>query len=228
MRIVICAAGNQDRIGFSPNVKPKSLLEISDTDTILSNTLRQVVEAGVTDIILRTGENILVDKYVEGHASLWSLPPLVFNHDKFISSGPGVYVYYFSKDNPTTFIFADLFVPNGQIVSYIAFANNLISRFDACIGVSKVRVGDYSVVVKGDKVTQIGTGLSGDFYTCGIFSVLNPELVHQLHHTDKLTEVFSQVVSLGKGVGFFEIHDAIDVDTPGDILLLKTKLGLHN
>ncbi|OHD12234.1 MAG: hypothetical protein A2Z96_03765 [Spirochaetes bacterium GWB1_48_6] len=133
-------------------------------------------------------------------------------------------MFHFGEELPSTFVFGDIFIPDGQFASYIRFAQSNSSRFDACIGVSKTKVGDYCVVIEGDCVVKLKMGLGTGLYTCGIFSIFDSGLVSALHKTQKLTEIFSEIVNLKKKVGFFEIKGAVDLDTPQDVALLEVQL----
>ena len=66
MKVLILNSGIGSRMGVITSKHPKCMTEISAHETILSRQLKQIVEAGIEDVILTTGyyDSVLV-KYCQ-------------------------------------------------------------------------------------------------------------------------------------------------------------------
>ena len=54
MKVLILNSGMGSRMGVLTSEHPKCMTEISSTETILSRQLKQVEEAGITDVVITT------------------------------------------------------------------------------------------------------------------------------------------------------------------------------
>ena len=67
MKALILNSGMGSRMGVLTSKHPKCMTEISSRETILSRQLRQIADAGITEVVMTTGlfDGVLVE-YCEG------------------------------------------------------------------------------------------------------------------------------------------------------------------
>ena len=67
MKALILNSGMGSRMGVLTSEHPKCMTEITSRDTILSRQLKQIAEAGISEVVMTTGlfDKILVE-YCEG------------------------------------------------------------------------------------------------------------------------------------------------------------------
>ncbi len=213
MKALILAGGEQTRIGFSAETKPKSLLITRENDTILLNLLKQLDIQEISEIVIYPGDNKLIEKYLK---KIGNKIKTKISIDKTKLPKLGHYVFAYKDAESVTFVFGDMYVPEPQLTQYIKAANSGINDYFAFIAVSDTQVGDYKVELRDDYVNKISKE-NGQKFTCGLFSILNQKIIPKLKQTDKMTEVFAQIPEINLKTGYFEINGAIDIDTPDSL-----------
>ncbi|MFA6090068.1 MAG: hypothetical protein WC755_09505 [Candidatus Woesearchaeota archaeon] len=216
MKAEVLVGGDQTRIGFSAEVKPKSLLVTKNGETILIDILKQLDVPEISDIEIFVGDNRLIEEFVDNNRSEIKKRILI-NNIKLPTLGQ--YVFNYKGNEPVTFVFGDMYIPKPQLSSYIKYASNLESDYSAVIGVSDTQVGDYKVEIQGNRVKSISKEI-GQKFTCGLFSILDIGIIKKLKETSKLTEVFAQIPQTRTKMGYFETKGLVDIDTPESISLL--------
>ena len=71
MRALILNSGLGHRMGVLTSEHPKCMTEISHRETILSRQLRQIAEAGITEVVMTTG---YFDQVLEEYCQSLELP----------------------------------------------------------------------------------------------------------------------------------------------------------
>jgi len=140
----------------------------------------------------------------------------------------GEYLYKYSNESPVTFVFGDILFTSNTLENYLNYVGKNL-QFDAIVGVSKSKVGDWNVQINNGLVSRIGKNIKGDYYTSGVFSIINQKTLKAVPVSDKVTDIFANIVTQGYKGGYFEITNAIDIDTPEDLLRLSYYLeSTHN
>ncbi len=210
MKAIILAGGNQTRFEKDIQKQSKILFPLRDNETVLSNTIKQLEEAGA-EIILHIKDKEFIADYVKNISTSGNI-----EIDRTNISGLGNLFFNFKKYIPCIYIFGDIYFSQNSLVNFVKKIRELLSTnpYDGIIGVSKYQVGDYNVKTEGEIVTRISKEEVGDYFTCGVFSILNPLAIEGLDHIEKMTDIFSQLVKDGHRIGYVDLKGhLIDLDT---------------
>lgn len=207
----VFAGGNQTRFGKSLLEQPKVLFPLKGGETILSNSLIQLDRCGLEKIIVYHSDKFIIRDYIEEIRNQFQTE-VVCSDLRFDSLADYV---FFNKEGSATYLFGDIYFPKGELIRYFSSLEQLMSSqmYDAIIGVSGERVGDYGVEVLGGCVqTIIKDELDHRFYTCGVFSIMNSNSLSKVLRTKKLTDIFVQLCESEKKMGFVDLKGLIDLD----------------
>lgn len=217
MNIIIFAGGNQTRFGIPFHVQPKVLTPLPNNQTLLGHTITQLQKTDSKRITVAIADKKTLAQYL--HA-FWPKARVPVTTDDFPPMPLGHYIFRYLDQSPVTFLFGDIYFPDNSLIRYfteLAYPPDLV----AAIGVSRERVGDYCVNVQDSLVHGIGKEVTGQFFTCGIFTVFNQKVVASLSPTDKVTELFTILVERGHPVGYVKMPNGlIDLDTVDKLKLL--------
>ncbi|MBL8031335.1 MAG: NTP transferase domain-containing protein [Candidatus Doudnabacteria bacterium] len=215
MNAIVFAGGNQSRFGSPQASSPKVLYSLSDGRTVLSNILDQLEAAHIDRIIVCAADKQNIAQYVAALSCVYKTP-IEINTDDLAELGD--YVFAQSKLLPAAFIFGDIYFPPGTLTNYMQkLKESKSGDYVGMIGASRLPVGDFHVQVKADIVTRIAKDGIGDYYTCGVFSVLAPSLVSGLNHSPKITSIFSELAEVGR-LAYYVMDGLVDLDTQDMIL----------
>jgi choline kinase len=208
MKAILFAAGNQTRFGKTVEEQSKVLFPLPDGSTVLQNTLDQLDVLGLESIIIAVGDKKTIRDYVQTKTSRYSTPITI---DEFDDVEMGMYMFRYQNDIPATFIFGDSFFPANSLSSYFKSITNSKA---AWLGVSEEHVGDYRVAVGNGTVQEISKALNSGYYTSGIFTILDKNIIKDLERAEKFSDVFGQIPKRGATVGFTVLPSGIiDLDT---------------
>jgi len=224
MNIVIFAGGDQKRLELSAKKNPKVLFKINSHETVLSHKIKQLYSPLITKIIIYVGDKNKVINYINVLKKDHPIP--IVTRKKYYPD-LGTYVTKYKNKEAVTFIFGDMYFPHRELSKYIEFIHRKSNEFDAVIGISKTHAGDYVVTTKDTLVTSISKQNKIGNYTCGVFTLINPEIIPTLKSRKKITEIFSQISLKGFSVGYFIFKNPIDIDTPEELKTFKNQIKKH-
>jgi phosphoenolpyruvate phosphomutase len=154
MKVVILNSGMGTRMGSLTKEHPKCMTEISETETILSAQLKNVVKAGIQDVVITTG--YFNDVLVEYCASL-NLPlniEYVFN--PLFDKTNYIYSIYCAKQ---TLKDQDIVLMHGDMVVDEKVFKAIASSSHSCMAVSTtlpLPEKDFKAVIRKDKILAVG------------------------------------------------------------------------
>lgn len=209
MNAIVFAGGNQSRFGSPQASLSKVLYPLSGGRTVLSNILDQLDAARVERIIVCVSDKQNIAQYVDALRGTYTTP-IEINTDEL--AGLGDYVFAQVEFLPATFIFGDIFFPPGALTSYIQELKGKSVGYIGMIGASRLPVGDFHVQVQADIVTRIAKDEAGEYYTCGVFSILAPSLASGLNRPPKITAIFSELAGTGR-LTYHIMDGLVDLDT---------------
>jgi len=223
MKVVIFAAGNQTRFGLSVAEQPKVLFPLKNKQTILSNTLSQLDKCDLENITITVADKENVATYIRNIAASFKTPLII---DEFKPIPFSSYPWRYQKLSPVTFIFGDIYFPNPALINYFETLRKEMANKRAFIGASPIPVGDYHLQTNGHLIANISKEGPGEYFTCGLFTILDDSILDKINKTEKITEIFAQFPGQGLDTGYAVLPKGIiDMDTPDKIDLLKASLA---
>ena len=153
MKVLILNSGIGSRMGVITSKHPKCMTEISAHETILSRQLKQIVEAGIEDVILTTGyyDSVLV-KYCQSLEL-----PIRFTFVKNPEYDQTNYIY--SIYCARTYLDDDIILLHGDLVLENEVFDRVVSSPVSCMTVSStlpLPEKDFKAVVKDGIVQKVG------------------------------------------------------------------------
>ena len=153
MKALILNSGMGSRMGVLTKEHPKCMTSISDTETILSHQLRQLANAGVTDVVMTTGlfDEVLVE-YCEGLGL-----PIKFTYVKNPIYAQTNYIYsiYCAKEH----LQDDIVLMHGDLVFEDAVLEMTLGSECSCMTVSStlpLPEKDFKAVISEGKIEKVG------------------------------------------------------------------------
>lgn len=214
MNAIVFAGGNQSRFGSPQATSPKVLYPLSGGRTVLSNILDQLDVVHVERIIVCVADKENIAQYIDAVRGSYKTP-IEINVDEL--AGLGDYVFAQAEFLPATFIFGDIFFPPGVLTNYMQELKGKSEGYIGMIGASRFPVGDFRMQTEADVVTRIAKDGPGEYYTCGVFSILAPSLASGLKHPPKITTIFSELAQTGR-LAYHIMDGLVDLDTQDMIL----------
>lgn len=153
MKALILNSGMGSRMGVLASEHPKCMTEISLKETILSRQLKQLVEVGVTEVVMTTGcfDGVLVN-YCQG----LDLPiHFTFVKNPVYESTNYIYSIYCARE----YLNDDIIMMHGDLVFENSVLEQVISSKVSCMTVSsKVELPekDFKAVLKDGCITKVG------------------------------------------------------------------------
>lgn len=162
MKALILNSGLGSRMGVLTSEQPKCMTEISSTETILSHQLKQLVEAGIEDVIITTGrfDSILIE-YCQG----LELPVHIsFVKNPRYQDTNYIYSIYCAQE----YLDDDVLLMHGDLVFENEVLDQVIASETSCMVVSSTMPlpeKDFKAVIQGGYIRQVGVDCFNDALT---------------------------------------------------------------
>ncbi len=153
MKALILNSGMGSRMGVLTSEHPKCMTEIASNETILSRQLKQIIAAGIEEVVMTTGafDTVLV-KYCE---SLDLPVKITFVKNEKYSETNYIYSIYCAKE----YLDDDIVLMHGDLVFENIVFDEIINSKSSCMAVSTtlpLPEKDFKAVIKDDKIVQVG------------------------------------------------------------------------
>ncbi|MCZ0860815.1 phosphoenolpyruvate mutase [Methanocorpusculum sp. MG] len=153
MKAVILNSGMGRRMGALTKDHPKCMTELSPRETILSRQLNQLVNAGISDVVITTG---LFDTVLMEYCHSLSLPvTITFIKNPVYDQTNYIYSLYSAKDH----LHDDIILMHGDLVFENIVLDDLLEFPGSCMIVSstaELPEKDFKAVVKDNQIRKIG------------------------------------------------------------------------
>lgn len=160
MKALILNSGMGSRMGVLTSEHPKCMTEISSSETILSRQLKQIVDAGIEEVIMTTGafDGVLV-KYCQG----LDLPlKITFVKNEKYSETNYIYSIYCAKEYLQD---EDIILMHGDLVFENQVFDRVVTYEGSCMTVSStlpLPEKDFKAVIKEGKIVSVGIDFFND------------------------------------------------------------------
>ncbi len=154
MKAIILNSGMGSRMGVLTSRHPKCMTEISPSDTILSRQLRQLEEAGVTQVVMTTGlfDDVLVRYCRELNLGL----DITFVNNPRYRETNYIYSLFCARQAASG---DDVLLMHGDLVFENAVLDAVLAHEGSCMAVSTslpLPQKDFKAVVRDGRIRQIG------------------------------------------------------------------------
>ena len=153
MKALILNSGLGSRMGVLTSEHPKCMTEISHRETILSRQLRQLAEAGVTEVVMTTG---LFDGVLVNYCQSLDLPVhITYVKNPLYRETNYIYSIYCARE----YLDDDILLMHGDLVFENAVIDSIMEREGSCMTVSStlpLPEKDFKAVVRDGKVMKVG------------------------------------------------------------------------
>ncbi len=161
MKALILNSGMGSRMGVLTSEHPKCMTELSTNETILSRQLKQIVEAGIDEVVMTTGafDGVLV-KYCQ---SLDLPVHITFVKNEKYQDTNYIYSIYCAKE----YLDDDIILMHGDLVFENTVFDEVVNSEKSCMVVSStlsLPEKDFKAVVKEGKIVQVGIDCFNDAY----------------------------------------------------------------
>lgn len=233
MKALILNSGLGSRMGVLTSEHPKCMTEVSANETILSRQLKQVVDAGIKEVVITTGYH---DSVLVNYCQSLDLPlHFTFVKNPMYDQTNYIYSIYCARE----YLDDDIILMHGDLVFENEVFDDVVASKVSCMTVSStlpLPEKDFKAVVKDDMVMNIGVEFFNDAMEAQpLYKLLKKDWKIWL---DKIvefceggtTKVYAEN-ALNKLEGAANIH-ALDVknllcseiDNPEDLAVVKAKL----
>ena len=154
MKALILNSGLGHRMGVLTSEHPKCMTEISHKNTILSRQLRQIVSAGINEVVMTTGyfDQVLVD-----YCNFLNLPlKFTFVNNPIYDKTNYIYSIYCAKDYLQD---DDIVLMHGDLVFENWIFDAIVESVDSCMTVSSTLAlpeKDFKAVIQDGKIMKVG------------------------------------------------------------------------
>lgn len=222
MNAIVLAGGNQTRVAHYLEGQSKITFPLGSGKTVLSNIFDQLQAAGVKKIVVRVGDKEKIAQYVSNIANNYTA---TIEINRAIHVSPIGYLTDSSEYLPATFVLGDTYFPKSELYQYMIKAIEGEKKYDGFVGVSKEHVGDARVVLNGDEVVDMSHNFTEGYYTCGVFTIYDPEVFAKIEPQDKYAHTWAMLPKLGYKLGYHMVgHGLLDLDTPEEFEKLRNIL----
>lgn len=153
MKALILNSGMGSRMGTLTSTHPKCMTEISESETILSRQLKQLVRAGVSEVVLTTGlfDNVLVE-----YCNSLNLPLGIqfVNNPKYRETNY-IYSIYCAKE----YLEDDIILMHGDLVFEDSVLDAVLECENSCMTVSStmpIPEKDFKAVISENRIRKVG------------------------------------------------------------------------
>lgn len=153
MKALILNSGLGSRMGIMASEQPKCMTKISNSETILSRQLKQLVDAGIDEVVMTTG---LFDGVLVNYCQSLDLPVhITFVKNPFYQNTNYIYSIYCARE----YLDDDIILMHGDLVFENAVFDTVLSSVKSCIVVSSTKElpeKDFKAVIRNGHVEKIG------------------------------------------------------------------------
>ena len=159
MKALILNSGLGSRMGVLTSKHPKCMTELNSQETILSRQLKQIANAGITEVVITTGyyDSVLID-----YCNTLDLPVhITFVNNKIYDKTNYIYSIYCAKD----YLDDDIILMHGDLVFENEVFDRLVSSKYSCMTVSSVlslSEKDFKAIIKNGIIKKIGIEFFND------------------------------------------------------------------
>ena len=159
MKALILNSGMGSRMGALTSQHPKCMTEISHNETILSRQLRQLCQAGITEVVITTGlfDGVLVDYCRELDLPL----RFTFVKNPLYRETNYIYSIYCAREH----LRDDLLLLHGDLVFENTVLDAVLAHEGSCLTVSSAVAlpeKDFKAVIHGGKIEKVGIEFFND------------------------------------------------------------------
>lgn len=153
MKALILNSGLGSRMGVLTSNHPKCMTEISSGETILSRQLKQIMDAGITEIVMTTGafDEVLVD-----YCKKLDMPiHITFVKNPIYDTTNYIYSIYCAKE----YLEDDIILMHGDLVFDNQVFDRVVRNNTSCMTVSStvpLPEKDFKAVVQEGKIIKVG------------------------------------------------------------------------
>lgn len=162
MKALILNSGLGNRMGEHTSCKPKCMIQINETETILSRQLNLLVQAGISDVVITTGyyDEILVE-----YCQKLNLPlNYVFVKNKEYATTNYIYSIYCAREYLND---SEVILVHGDLVYESSVFEDIVSSKKSCMAVSsllELPEKDFKAVVENGIIKAVGI----EFFNCAL------------------------------------------------------------
>lgn len=153
MKALILNSGLGSRMGVETKEHPKCMTDITDTDTILSRQLRQLVKVGIQEVVITTG--LFADKLQDYCRSLGLPLQYTFVHNPKYAVTNYIYSIYMARE----VLEEDILLLHGDLVFALPVLQQIMNNPVSCMAVSStvpLPEKDFKAVVENERITKVG------------------------------------------------------------------------
>ncbi len=154
MKALVLNSGLGHRMGVLTSEYPKCMTEISHRETILSRQLRQITEAGITEVVMTTG---YFDRVLEEYCQSLELPVhITFVKNPLYDKTNYIYSIYRAREYLRD---DDILLMHGDLVFESSVFDEVVNSPDSCMTVSStlpLPEKDFKAVARDGCVEKVG------------------------------------------------------------------------
>ena len=154
MKALILNSGLGHRMGVLTSEHPKCMTEISHDSTILSRQLRQMVDYGITEVVMTTG---YFDKVLVDYCDFLHLPlKITFINNPLFDKTNYIYSIYCAKEK---LMDDDILLMHGDLVFENLVLDAVIDSPESCMTVSStvpLPEKDFKAIVDEGRIKKVG------------------------------------------------------------------------
>ncbi|MBQ8945562.1 MAG: iron-containing alcohol dehydrogenase [Lachnospiraceae bacterium] len=153
MKALILNSGMGTRMGILTSEQPKCMTEVYGTTTILERQLKQLLESGITDVVITTGAH---DEVLREYVSSLNLPlsvTYVFN-EQFRETN-----YIYSIYRAREYLNDDIILMHGDLVFENEVLDEVLNFEGSCMTVSStlpLPQKDFKAVIEDEHIIKVG------------------------------------------------------------------------
>ena len=154
MKALILNSGMGSRMGVLTSEHPKCMTEVSSKDTILSKQLKQIVDAGIKEVVMTTG---LFDSVLVNYCLSLELPiHYTFIKNPIYKETNYIYSIYCAREVLKD---DDILLMHGDLVFENQVLDSVLACETSCMTVSStlpLPEKDFKAVIKDGRITKVG------------------------------------------------------------------------
>lgn len=233
MKVLILNSGLGSRMGVLTSEHPKCMTEISATETILSRQLRQIADAGITEVVMTTG---LFDSVLVNYCNSLDLPlHFTFVRNPVYDKTNYIYSIYCARE----YLDDDIILMHGDLVFENEVFDKVVNSETSCMTVSStlpLPEKDFKAQIKGGKVMKVGVDIFNDAMEAQALYKLNKDdwkvWLNKIVEFCKTgnTRVYAEnaLNELNGAANIFalDVKNLLcsEIDTPADLAVVSEKL----
>ncbi len=233
MKALILNSGLGSRMGDITSNTPKCMTEIGKNETILSRQLKQLSDAGITEVIITTG---YYDKVLMTYCSEIDLPMhFTFVKNPIYDKTNYIYSIYCAKD----YLDEDLILMHGDLVFESEVLGKIIESKSSCMVVSStvpIPEKDFKAQIDQGKVLKVGVDIFNDVLAAQPLYKLNNKdwkkwlenIVNYCENGNRCVYAENALNDLNGEANIYAVDVknllCAEIDTPEDLVIIKSKL----